>query len=201
MEKNLYKTSKKIGTTHKNYETSWNIYKNVLDCAKIKPNEKVLDAGCGNGELKTYFKEFELYGFDFHKDAIDKAKKKGYKKLIKAEITKLPYKDKEFDKTISIQVFQYLENPKKAFKELFRITKKEIILSVPNFTWLKVSSYFSKKFKIRYDYCVKYENYTDEKFLRKLGKVKIHYVSNKFPLIRNIFGKYLSSEIIAVYNL
>tara|TARA_Y100000310_G_C20545696_1_gene745451 strand:- start:389 stop:1009 length:621 start_codon:yes stop_codon:yes gene_type:complete len=205
MKKNLYKTSEKFGKED-HHEINWDIYQKFLRIIKFNKKEKILDAGCGNGELGSYLKGFNLFGFDFNDKAVKNARKKSYKKVVKSEIYSLPFKDKEYDKTICIQVFQYLEKPEKAFKELLRVTNKNIIITVPNFKWLKISSYLSKKHKTRYEYCIKHENYTDNEFLEKLSKknkipLEIKYLSNKFSLIRNIFGKYFSSEIIGIYNL
>ena len=130
MKKNIYRTNKKGS---KDFRTTWNIYPKFLKIIKLNRNEKILDAGCGKGILSNYLKDFNLYGFDFSEEAVKKAKKKSYKKVIKSEICKTPFKNKEFDKTLCIQVFHYLENPEKAFKELIRITKTEIILTVSNF--------------------------------------------------------------------
>jgi len=97
-----------------------------------------------------------------------------------------------------------LADSEKAFEELLRLTKKEIVISVPNFKWLKISSNFSNKCKKRYMYCIKHENFTDEKFLKNLGKKynlkpEIKYLSNKFSFIRNLFGRSLASEVVAIY--
>jgi len=206
MKQNLYRTKHKIEGVSEHYETSWNIYKNILKIVKPSENDKILDAGCGNGEFSNYLKNYDLYGVDFHNEAIGKAKKKNYKKVVKSEIYKTPFKNKEFDKTFCIQVFQYLEDPKKAFKELIRITEKQMIISVPNFKWLRLSSYFSKKYKMRYEYCIEHENFTDDEFLKKLGKkynlkIEIKYLSNRFNFVRNLIGNHFSSELIAIYNL
>ena len=205
MKKNLYRTSEKIGK-EKNFETSWGVYDEVLKVIKIRNNEKILAAGCGYGISGNYVMKQNIYGFKIDKEALKKARKNNYKKLVISEIYKLPFKDKYFDKSVSIQVFQYIEEPEKALNELIRVTKEKIVLSAPNFKWLQLSSYLSNKYKERFIYCRENENFTDERFMRNLGKkfnldVKVYYASNKFSFFRNIFGKYISSEIIAIYNL
>ena len=144
MKINIYKTDK---SGSKDFRTTWNIYPKLLKIVKFNKNEKILDVGCGEGILSNYLKNFNLYGLDFSEEAVKKAKKRDYRKVVKSEICKTPFKNKEFDKTICIQVFHYLENPEKAFKELIRITKKETILTFPNFNWLKIKMLFSKKWK------------------------------------------------------
>lgn len=191
----------------KELSTCWNIYPKFLKKININKNEKILDAGCGEGMLSDYLKNFNLYGLDFSEKAIKEAKKKCYKKVIKSEIYKTTFKNKEFDKTICVQVFQYLEYPKKAFKELVKITKKEIILTVPNFNWFKIKMLFSKKWRKAYGEELRlYSNFTNSNFLRGLAKksnleVKIFYLSNKFGLFRNLFGDYLASEVVGIFRL
>jgi len=206
MEKNLYLTKDKEGVLDINYRTSWNIYPKILKKIKIKKGEKILDAGCGHGEFSKWIKNTELTGVDFRKDLVNKAKKGDYQKVILGDIEKLKLKNKEFNKSFSIQVFQYLKNPKKAFEELLRVTENKIIISVPNFNWLKLKSFFNKKWKMQYEFCVKKENYTNEAFLRNIGKeknikIKIVYFSNKMGILRNWLGKYLASEVVAIYDL
>lgn len=202
MKKNIYTSN--INVIHHTY---WNIYIKLLKKIKFSKDEKILDAGCGEGKLADYLKGFNLYGFDSSEIAIKKAKKKGYKKLHKVSIYDTDFKDKEFDKAICIQVFTYLLEPKKAFKELLRLTKKEIIITAPNFNWIKVKTFFSKKLRKSHSKELKlYSNFTNSDFFKKLAednnlKVEIFYLSNKFNFIRNIFGNHLASEVIGIFKL
>jgi len=205
MKQNLYKTVDKTKGDWRNYKTGWNIYPKILKLIRLKKEDKILDAGCGRGELAKYLPRFELYGIDLFEEAIEKAKQRGYKEVLKNEIYNIKFEDKEFDKTLCIQVFQYLEDSDKAFKELKRVTRKEIIISVPNFNWLKIKALFGIHRKT-YRYCIKYENYTDSNFLRKLAKqnntnIEIKYLSNKLNKIRNLLGDFLASEVVGIYKL
>ena len=191
----------------KELSTCWNIYPKFLKIINLNKNDKILDAGCGEGILSNYLKNFNLYGLDFSEEAVKEAKKKWYKKVVKSEIYKIPFKNKKFDVTICVGVFQYLEHPEKAFKELMRISKKEIILTVSNFNWFKIKMFFSKKWKKSYSKELKlYSNFTNSDFLRKLArknnlKIEIKYLSNKFSLLRNLFGNYLASEVVGIFRL
>ena len=153
------------------FNTYWDIYPKLLKLINLNKNEKILDAGCGEGKLSNYLKDFNLCGFDFSEEAVKKAKKRNYRKVVKSEIYKTPFKNKEFDKTICIQVFHYLKHPEKAFKELIRITKKETILTFPNFNWLKIKMLFSKKWKRVYGKELKSCSYfTNSNLLRRLAR-------------------------------
>lgn len=200
--KNFYK----VGNNKKDFKTNWNIYPKLIEILKLNKREKILDAGCGEGQLADFLRGYSLYGVDLSKNAVRKAKKRGYKKAIVGELNNLPFKDKVFDKTISIQVFQYLTDPRGDFKELVRLTKKQIIITVPNFNWLKTKSLFSPKYKKIYLNALSYVNLTNKDFLKNLAKqnnlnVQIKYISNKMGFFRNLFGNLLSSEVVGIYKI
>nr|AKQ03305.1 ubiquinone biosynthesis protein UbiE [uncultured archaeon Rifle_16ft_4_minimus_37913] len=188
------------------YKTTWNIYPEVLKKMVFKKNDKILDAGCGTGELAKYLNGVEIYGVDSSETALKKSKKAGYKKILKADIYSLPFEDKKFDKTMCIQVFQYLENPEEAFLELKRVTKDIVIITVPNFKWLKLKTMFSNNYREIYKKAFDYVNYTDSDFLKNLArknglKIKIFYISNNFSSFRNFLGDFLSSEVVGVFKI
>lgn len=204
MRKSYYKTD---FVEEQDYRVQWNIYRKISKIIKINRKDKILDAGCGYGELSLYLKSENLYGFDDSKKALEIAKKRPYKKLFLREIHNTKFKDKEFGISISIQVFPYIEKQNAAFKELLRITKKQIVLSVPNFNWLKIKALFSRGFKKEYIKELKdYSNTTNSALLKKFAKnsdveVKMYYFSNKFGFIRNLLGNWLASEVVGVYNI
>lgn len=204
MEKNVYKLGVK-GLVH-DADSAWNMYPKFLNKIRLNTTDKVLDAGCGEGKIADYLKNSELYGFDYSKEALKKAKKRGYKKAMQGDMKKIPFKKKEFDVSISLGVLQYLEEPHKSFEELIRVTKKRIAVSSANFEWFRIKSVLYPKFRKKYNWLIENENFINERFLRQLAKkyglpVEVSYISNRFEKFRNLFGKYLASEVVAIYNL
>jgi SAM-dependent methyltransferase len=188
------------------YQVQWEIYPKILEKINLKKSESILDAGCGNGKLGKYLHDYpSLYGFDFDTNAVKRARKKNYKEVLIRKIENTKYADKEFDSTICIQVLPYVLNPKIAFQELKRITKNRLIISVPNFNWIRLKLLSSvERDKIHNNEY--HSNYTSAKFLKELArknnlKLEIFYLSNKFGLIRNLFGNYLASEVVGVFYL
>lgn len=196
-----------MGPYSNTYKTCWDVYSKVLEKIKFSRDEKILDAGCGEGKFGNFLRGFNLYGIDFHKDSVIKSRKSGnYVKVVKGNLYKMPFKNKEFDKTVSIQVFQYLKNPDWAFKEIKRVTKKVVIITAANYKWFKIKNIFSKKFEEDYRRITDYENHVDADFFKRMAKknrvsLKIRYVSNRFGLIRDLFGNHLSSEVIGIFYL
>jgi len=78
---------------------------------KIK-NKRILDIGCGYGTLLSKIKEGELYGIDMSSKLLQHANKK-IENVIKGDAQKLPFKDHQFDVTISSEVLEHLPDPNK----------------------------------------------------------------------------------------
>ena len=105
---------------------------------KILINEdKILDVGCGSGHflrsLRRIIKKNFLYtGIDPYEIFLKKAKlawkKDKNANFIKGNIYNLPIKKNKFDISYSSNVFIHLNDIEKPLKELFRVTKKAIII-------------------------------------------------------------------------
>ncbi len=107
----------------------------VIELAKIKPGDKVLDVGCGTGSLTLTAKTSAgpggaVYGLDASPEMIETARKKA--KQAGADVTfdlalveKLPYPDATFDVVVSRLVIHHLPDDlkRKAFAEIFRVLK------------------------------------------------------------------------------
>jgi ubiquinone/menaquinone biosynthesis C-methylase UbiE len=103
----------------------------VLESLRRKKNLKILDAGCGEGYLcrDLVKRGHRLFGIDFCpkliKTAKDLERKKplGIKYLV-GDFRKTNYPPSFFDVILSHQTINEIENPEKAFKEFFRILKR-----------------------------------------------------------------------------
>jgi len=103
--------------------------------------KKILDFGCGNGELLQIFvnngvRSSNLYGVDVSPELIKLSKKK-LKLKAKVKIyqgEKINFKDNFFDIILMTEVFEHLKDPKKTITELKRILKKGgiLLITVPN---------------------------------------------------------------------
>lgn len=83
----------------------------------------VLDVGCGTGELRKYLPVYCNYtGVDVNPTG----------KIIKGSVYDLGFKDKSFDTVTLLEVLEHLEHPVDALVEIKRVTRKKLIISVPN---------------------------------------------------------------------
>jgi methionine biosynthesis protein MetW len=109
-------------------------YRVILDL--IEPHAKVIDLGCGDGELlQLLIKEKQCRGFGLEID------EKGVYQCIAKGITVShgdidsglnDYLDKQFDYAILNESLQQVLNPRTAILEALRVGKK-VIVGVPNF--------------------------------------------------------------------
>lgn len=108
--------------------------------------ETVLDVGCGEGFTLKKLEEKgigkKLLGIDSSKEAIDLGKKQ-YPSLDLnlGDIFNIKAKDKSFDLVICTEVLEHLKEPDKAIRELKRVSKKFIILSVPHEPFFKLFNF------------------------------------------------------------
>ena len=99
--------------------------------------DSVLDVGCGEGFTLARLNKEKIgktyEGIEYDDGAIELGKKL-YPRLNiqKGDIYKLPHKSNSVDLVICTEVLEHLENPKKAYRELIRVSKKYVLLSVPN---------------------------------------------------------------------
>jgi len=117
-----------------------NFYREFFLMLESKNIESVLDAGCGEGITLRKFKDKGIgkkhEGIEYMEEAIEIGKKVNPDISIKkGDIYKLPFKDSTFDVVICTEVLEHLDKPKAALKELTRVSKKYLILSVPNEPW------------------------------------------------------------------
>ncbi len=98
---------------------------------EIAPNCKVLDLGCGEGDLLFFLinnKNILGHGIDINPSAIIKSIEKGIS-VIQWDLNYLPldFQDKSYDVTILNQTITQIYEPKKIIDEMLRIGKVGIL--------------------------------------------------------------------------
>lgn len=110
--------------------------KRVEDIYAMVPPDaaSLLDAGCGNGLFCNYVqgrgRVSRVVGLDRSRTALKYVKTEKFQ----GSITELPFADREFDCVTSLEVLEHL--PVRTFedarREIARVAKKYIVISVPN---------------------------------------------------------------------
>lgn len=107
----------------------------VIDLLHLKPDEKLLDVGCGTGTLlvlaKKRYLNLDMTGIDIDTKALEIAEKKAIKeevniRFIQSGVQKLPFKDAFFDVVVSTLIFHHLptEVKRAALEEIYRVLSK-----------------------------------------------------------------------------
>ena len=107
----------------------------------IEDNSKIIDIGCGDGELLDFLnknKNDKIQGLEIDQKKVNKCVAKGLS-VIQGDADKdlSLYPEKSFEYVILSQTIQATLEPKKILYELTRIGEK-VIVSIPNFGFWKV---------------------------------------------------------------
>lgn len=186
----------------------------------LERGKRLLDIGCGNGNLlivaKRGGKYERVWGVDIANIVLKRAKRNVLKEMNKLRgfifervdvDNGLPYKDGFFDAVTCIAVLEHIFDPCFAVQEMHRVLKKGgvLILEVPNLAWLP------RRFSILFGQLPKTGNeegwdsahlhyftfMATEKLLKDYG-FKIEYKGSTgiFSKIRNIWPSLLGGNII-----
>ena len=96
----------------------------------------VLDIGCGEGilflNMSKYLNNKKCCAIDFDTNEInDAAKNLPFCEVKLGTVYKIPYENKTFELVTCTEVLEHLEEPAKALEEIYRVTGKYVLLSVP----------------------------------------------------------------------
>jgi ubiquinone/menaquinone biosynthesis C-methylase UbiE len=98
--------------------------------AAARADGKVLDVGCGTGNLAVELARnsalTSIEAFDFSPAYIDYAKARGADPRINfqtADACAIPFPDRSFDLTLSMLVLAFIPEPQRAVREMVRVTK------------------------------------------------------------------------------
>lgn len=166
-------------------------YASFISLAKPLKIESILDAGCGEGFTMDKLLKNEvgkrIEGIEYEKNAIDFGKKLFPNLIIKqGSVYELPYKDNSFDLIVCTEVLEHLEDPTKALKEILRVSKKYLIISVPNEPLFMISNFLRGKNLSRLGNDIEHINHWNPLSLKKYltqNRIQVKKIKLPFPWI------------------
>jgi len=116
------------------------VFRHGVALSYIDSRMRLLDVACGDGLFLAMAAEKGaiVAGADISDQAIEKAKARGIERLVKCDVAtqELPFIDGEFDAVSALDVLEHVLDPERALREIRRVTKDFVIISVPNFSSL-----------------------------------------------------------------
>jgi len=150
-------------------------YKKIeLIIEQIKPDiTNVLEIGCGAGESALRLKRM-LEGINFDASEYDLRYIEAIKKrniplnVFQENVYDIRKPDDSYDCIIMLEVLEHLENIQKAVAELFRVTKKYLIISVPYEPIWRISNIMRGKYINKFGNTPGHLNHFNKKKLTNL---------------------------------
>lgn len=111
------------------------IFQTLLDKYIKRANLKILDIGCGAGEMLEYFKKFgTARGLEIHSLSAELARKKGFEvKSVKFE--NWPFAGEKFDIISLFDVLEHIEDDRTALQKIYAELNSSgfVVISAPAF--------------------------------------------------------------------
>ncbi len=101
----------------------------------IAPGSHVLDVGSGDGALADFLQNqngCEVTCIDVSEVAIERVRSLGLKGSVVDIEKSLPFPDKSFDYVVASEVIEHIPRSEDLLREMARISKKYVIISIPN---------------------------------------------------------------------
>lgn len=168
-----------------------NFYRHVFRLLKTVPEGSILDVGCGEGFTLHKLQEQKigkkLEGIEYQKRAIALGKKEYPNlKITQGSIYELPYKDNSFDVVLCTEVLEHMDNPTKALHELVRVSKKYLLLSVPNEPFFMLAQLFRGKNWSRFGNDIEHINHWSFLSFQKFVSPKVTILRVSIPFFWTI---------------
>jgi 2-polyprenyl-3-methyl-5-hydroxy-6-metoxy-1,4-benzoquinol methylase len=139
MESRYYETYYRHETEHWWFRWRFKLIQQVLDGLDLPANARMLDAGCGTGQmLKTLQLRGDAVGLDISREAIAFAASRGAENLVLGTVTAPPFKEGSFDVALALDVIEHVDDDRAMLNGLRSLVKPNgaVIITVPAFAFL-----------------------------------------------------------------
>lgn len=161
-------------------------FKTVLKMLSGIDHGRILDAGCGEGIVLDLINELpgNHCGLEIDQERIHMAL--SYKipfPFIQGNLHSLPFKEGVFDTVISLEVLEHVGDPQQALTELHRVTKKYILVSVPNEPWWRVGNMVRFKYLSDFGNTPEHINHWTLKSFKQFIETHFELIQVETPLL------------------
>jgi SAM-dependent methyltransferase len=104
-----------------------------LDRIALRPEARILDAGCGSGRMLDDLRRLgQVVGIDASADAVDATRRRGHVAL-RCAVERLPFANASFDLVTCLDVIEHTPDDRRALRELRRVTRTGgmLVVTVP----------------------------------------------------------------------
>ncbi len=106
----------------------------ILQFVMTEASGRCLDLGCGVGPYLTRLinQGLPAVGVEYSHNIARLATHLG-RPVVNASATQLPFADDEFDTVVMIEALEHIPDIHQALREVVRVTKRRLVMTVPNF--------------------------------------------------------------------
>lgn len=136
MESRYYETYYRHETEHWWFRWRFRLIQDVLDHLELPGNARMLDAGCGTGQmLKTLQRRGSAVGLDISPEAISFAASRGAENLVLGTVTAPPFPEGSFDVALALDVIEHVDDDRAMLNGLRSLVKPNgaVVITVPAF--------------------------------------------------------------------
>jgi 2-polyprenyl-3-methyl-5-hydroxy-6-metoxy-1,4-benzoquinol methylase len=162
--------------------------------AELRP-ESVLDAGCGEGETLERLHGLmprEVHGFDNNPTCVQfaAARLPAYR-FSTGDVCRMDFPDARFDTVLCLEVLEHLAEPAVALRELLRVSRMHVVISVPNEPLFRLTNLARGKYVGRWgdhpEHCQHWNRASLAEFLA--GAAEVVVVQSSYPWLIAICRK------------
>ncbi len=96
----------------------------------------ILDAGVGTGRfaIPLHAHDFDVLGVDLSLGLMRRARAEGITRLVRADLTQLPFPSKVVDAAFMAHVLQLVPDPRPVLRELGRVARHRVVIVRPEWS-------------------------------------------------------------------
>lgn len=139
MESTFYEDYYRHENAHWWFRWRYELITKLVRSLKTDDDFRILDAGCGTGQMTKRLEAIgHAIGLDSAQEAIDYARSRGVKRLVRGSITAPPFADGSFDCVLALDVIEHVDDDMGILTSLYHVIKPggHLIITVPAFNAL-----------------------------------------------------------------